>query len=130
MSEPRNVVLLGATGSIGGNALRILRAHPDKLRLVGASAHANGAALLQIADEFGLKQVCLTDDAAHEQALRDKPDGVEVLLGPQGLDELAAMEAANVVLVAVVGTAGLSPTLAAAPAPGDVSNARSAVGRS
>ncbi len=113
MTEPRNVVLLGATGSIGGSALRILRAHPDKLRLVGASAHANADALLQIAEEFELKQVCLTDGAAHEQALKNKPDGLEVLCGSDGLDELATMDAAGVVLVAVVGTAGLSPTLAA-----------------
>ena len=113
MSEPRNVVLLGATGSIGTNALRILRAHPDKLRLVGASAHANANDLLKIADEFELKLICLTDEQAREQASVNLPDGTKLLGGGAGLDELAMMEQADVVLVAVVGAAGLSPTLAA-----------------
>ncbi|MGE4550266.1 MAG: 1-deoxy-D-xylulose-5-phosphate reductoisomerase, partial [Opitutales bacterium] len=113
MSAPRNVVLLGATGSIGENALRILRAHPDKLRLVGASAHRNADALLAVAKEFGLKRICLTDDATRTEAANNLPDGMELLGGEEGLDELSAMEQADVVLVAVVGTAGLSPTLAA-----------------
>ena len=55
MSEPRKVVLLGATGSIGTNALRIMRAHADKLQLVGASAHSNANELLQIAQEFAMQ---------------------------------------------------------------------------
>jgi 1-deoxy-D-xylulose-5-phosphate reductoisomerase len=113
MSVPRNVVLLGATGSIGENALRILRAHPDKLRLVGASAHRSGDALLAVAEEFGLKRICLSDDAARTEAANNLPDGMELLAGEEGLDELASSEQADVVLVAVVGTAGLSPTLAA-----------------
>ncbi len=113
MSEPRNVVLLGATGSIGTNALRILRAHPDKLRLVGASAHANANDLLKIADEFELKLICLTDEQAREQASVNLPAGTKLLGGGAGLDELAMMDQADVVLVAVVGAAGLSPTLAA-----------------
>ena len=113
MSSPRNVVLLGATGSIGSSALRILRAHPDKLRLVGASAHENGSDLLQIAAEFGLKHICLTDDHARGQAAGNLPDGTELLGGSNGLVELATMAEADVVLVAVVGASGLSPTLAA-----------------
>ncbi len=113
MSSPRNVVLLGATGSIGENTLRILRAHPDKLRLVGASAHRNADALLSVAKEFELKRICLTDENARREAASNLPNGIELLGGPEGLDELASAETADVVLVAVVGTAGLSPTLAA-----------------
>ena len=120
MSEPRNVVLLGATGSIGSNALRILRAHPDKLRLVGASAHSNADSLLAVAEEFGLQRICLTDDEARSEAAKKLPGDVELLGGSSGLEELAATEEADVVLVAVVGFAGLSPTLAALHAGKDV----------
>ena len=120
MSEPRKVVLLGATGSIGTNALRILRAHPDKLQLVGASAHSNANDLLQIAEEFALKWICLTDEDAREQAAGKVPEGTELLSGSAGLEELASLEEADVVLVAVVGAAGLSPTLAALGAGKDV----------
>ena len=120
MSAPRNVVLLGATGSIGENALRILRAHPDKLRLVGASAHRNGDALLAIAKEFDLQRICLTDEDARHEAANKLPNGLKLLGGPEGLDELASTETADVVLVAVVGTAGLSPALAALSSGKDV----------
>ena len=120
MSEPRNVVLLGATGSIGSNALRILRAHPDKLRLVGASAHSNGDALLAMAEEFGLTHICLTDEDARATAASSLPGSVHLLGGVSGLEELASMEEADLVLVAVVGAAGLSPTLAALRAGKDV----------
>ncbi len=120
MSEPRNVVLLGATGSIGSSALRVLRAHPEKLRLVGASAHSNADALLEVAKEFGLRRICLTDRVAHENTSKNLPDGVELLGGVAGLEELAKMEEADVVLVAVGGSAGLSPTLASLQAGKDV----------
>ncbi|MFP6901411.1 MAG: 1-deoxy-D-xylulose-5-phosphate reductoisomerase [Opitutales bacterium] len=113
MSSPRNVVLLGATGSIGKNALRILRAHPKKLRLVGASAHSNAEALLSVAKEFNLARICLTDETARAEASKNLPQGTELLGGSSGLEELATMEEADVVLVAVVGVSGLSPTLAA-----------------
>jgi len=64
VSEPKKVVLLGATGSIGKSALRVLRAHPDRLQLVGLSAHSNAEGLFAIAEEFGVEELCLSGNAS------------------------------------------------------------------
>ena len=65
MADRKRIVLLGATGSIGENALRVIAAHPDRLELVGIGARASTAKLAAIASRFGVKHVALTDlDAA------------------------------------------------------------------
>jgi 1-deoxy-D-xylulose-5-phosphate reductoisomerase len=121
----RRVVLLGATGSIGDNTLRVLRTHADALELVGVAAHAKGEALAAIAREFGVRQLALFDHAA-AAALRAAGPGVlppgAVLHPPgiEGLERLATLAEADVVLVAVVGTAGLRPALAALEAGKDL----------
>ena len=63
-SARKRVVLLGATGSIGENTLRVLAAHPDKLELVGIAARANWERLAAIAREFHVPQVSVFEEAA------------------------------------------------------------------
>jgi 1-deoxy-D-xylulose-5-phosphate reductoisomerase len=111
----KRVVLLGATGSIGESTLRVLRAHPDKLELVGVAAHHNWEKLAAVAREFHVPQVALFDDAAYRAARASGafPPGTQLYGGPAGLVALAQLPAADTVLVAVVGTAGLEPALAA-----------------
>ena len=117
MGSARNVVLLGATGSIGESTLRVIRKHHDRLKLIGISAHQQGEKLCQIAHEFGVKNVHL----GHEQDIReDLPAETNFSTGSDGLNELAALEQADLVVVAVVGAAGLAPTLAALEAGKDV----------
>lgn len=117
MGPARNVVLLGATGSIGESTLRVIRKHHDRLKLIGISAHQQGEKLCQIAHEFGVKNVHL----GHEQDIReDLPAETNFSTGSDGLNELAALEQADLVVVAVVGAAGLAPTLAALEAGKDV----------
>ena len=117
MGSARNVVLLGATGSIGESTLRVIRKHQDRLKLIGISAHQQGEKLCQIAHEFRVKNVHL----GHEQDIReDLPAETNFSTGPDGLNELAALEQADLVVVAVVGAAGLAPTLAALEAGKDV----------
>ncbi len=117
MGPARNVVLLGATGSIGESTLRVIRKHQDRLKLIGISAHQQGEKLCQIAHEFGVKNVHL----GHEQDIReDLPAETNFSTGSDGLNELAALEQADLVVVAVVGAAGLAPTLAALEAGKDV----------
>jgi 1-deoxy-D-xylulose-5-phosphate reductoisomerase len=117
MGSARNVVLLGATGSIGESTLRVIRKHHDRLKLTGISAHQQGEKLCQIAHEFGVKNVHL----GHEQDIReDLPAETNFSTGSDGLNELAALEQADLVVVAVVGAAGLAPTLAALEAGKDV----------
>ena len=117
MGSARNVVLLGATGSIGESTLRVIRKHQDRLKLIGISAHQQGEKLCQIAHEFGVKNVHL----GHEKNIRkDLPAETNFSTGSDALNELAALEQADLVVVAVVGAAGLAPTLAALEAGKDV----------
>jgi len=113
---------LGATGSIGGSTLRALRKHPDKLELVGAAARSNGKELAAIVREFDVPHACLSDPRA-AAAAREKdwfPSDCTLHEGEEGLVEIAASPEADVVLVAVVGTAALRPTLAAIDAGRDI----------
>ncbi len=111
----RRVVLLGATGSIGESTLRVIAAQHDRLELVGIAAHGNHRRLAEIARQFGLRHVALYDSAAYTAASTggDFPAGTTFYGGPAGLSELAVLPAADTVLIAVVGTAGLQPALAA-----------------
>lgn len=114
-SSRKRVVLLGATGSIGENTLRVIAAHPDKLELVGIAARANWEKLASVAQEFRVKHVGIYDDAAYAAAKSSGIFGPDTHLvgGLSGLVELAELPEADIVLVAVVGTTGLEPALAA-----------------
>lgn len=110
LSAPRKrVVLLGATGSIGESTLRVLRAQRDRLELVGVAAHHNAEKLFAICREFGVRHAALGDTGIKASA----PTGVTLYRGPEGLKTLATLPEADTVLIAVVGTAGLQPALAA-----------------
>ncbi|MFA5265008.1 MAG: 1-deoxy-D-xylulose-5-phosphate reductoisomerase [Opitutaceae bacterium] len=119
----KRVVLLGATGSIGENALRVIAMHSDKLELVGIAARANWEKLSGIARNFGAKHVGIFDDASYAKAQQSPesfPKGVKLYGGLDGLVELVTLPAADIVLVAVVGTMGLRPALAAIQAGKDL----------
>jgi len=118
----KRIVLLGATGSIGQNALRVIAAHRDRLELVGVASARNAEPLARIVRDFGLRHAALGDADAFAQA-RGKnifPAGTQLRGGPAGLVELARLPEADLVLVAVVGTAGLQPALAALAAKKDL----------
>ncbi|MFC5140279.1 1-deoxy-D-xylulose-5-phosphate reductoisomerase [Actinomycetospora rhizophila] len=108
---PRRIVLLGSTGSIGTQALDIVRAHPDRFVVTGLAAGGGRPDLLAAqAAEFGVPTLAVADPAAAPD-LRERT-GVEVLAGPGAAAELAAADA-DVVLNAMDGSRGLAPTLAA-----------------
>ena len=117
MSEPKKLVLLGATGSIGESTLRVIRKHPDKLKLIGVSAYQNAEKLASIAHEFGVGMVHL---AQTPDVRPELPSVSTFLTGKHSLLELASWDEADIVLIAVVGAAGLAPTLAALEAGKDV----------
>jgi len=119
---PRRIVLLGATGSIGASTLRVVATHPDRLRLAGIAAHSNWRRLSEIAREFSVREVAIYDAAACREARASGafPAGTRILEGSQGLSELSTSPSADLVLVAVVGTAGLEPALAAIAAGKDL----------
>lgn len=108
----RDVVILGSTGSIGTQALDVVRANPGRFRVRALTAGTNVALVAEQVAEFGPDVVALSTDAAAD-ALRSTlgPDGPTVW-GSGGNDRAAALEC-DVVLNAITGAAGLTPTLAA-----------------
>lgn len=110
---PRRVLLLGSTGSIGTSALKVARDIPDRMQIAGLAANSSVEALVQQVCETGVKQVALTDEAAAAKARALLPADVVLHVGAQGLVDLVNASDADMVLVAIVGTAGLAPALAA-----------------
>jgi 1-deoxy-D-xylulose-5-phosphate reductoisomerase len=106
----RRLLILGSTGSIGTQALDIVARDPD-LELVGLSAERSSDALIEQAREFGVDRIALADAHAGARAAEQWTDG-EVLVGAEGLVRLVLESGADLVLNALVGSAGLGPTVA------------------
>lgn len=117
---PKRVVILGATGSIGQSAQKVARALPESMKIVGISAHTNAIALGEIATEFQVSAACLTNAREAPAWETMLPDGCRALHDEGGLIELATLPDADLVLLAIVGTAGLRPALAAIRAGKDI----------
>ena len=115
MEDRKRIVLLGATGSVGTSALKVIRRHPDKLELVGIAAKKDSERLAEIAREFSVKEACLFDAKAYSQARESGLFSGDTNLssGLDGLNRLASLAFCDTVLVAVVGTQGLLPSLTA-----------------
>ncbi|HEU4526860.1 MAG TPA: 1-deoxy-D-xylulose-5-phosphate reductoisomerase [Actinomycetota bacterium] len=111
----RTLVILGSTGSVGTQALDVVRRNPDRFKVVGLSAGTNQELLVGQIREFLPPFVAIADgDAARD--LKERLTGirgVELLVGPEAAETLARDAEADLVLNALVGSAGLAPTLAA-----------------
>ena len=119
-SRKRRAVLLGATGSIGTSTLKVARELPDHIEIIALAAGGNIEKLAAQARETGVRHVAIYD-ASKEAALRALlPQNVTIHTGAEGLLELATLTEADIVLVAIVGTAGLHPALAAIEAGKDL----------
>jgi len=116
----KRLVILGSTGSIGENALKVAAALPDRLRVVGLSAHGRAGRLMEQARQFGVSRVALADPARADEARRLAAPGTRLLVGGEGVAELAALPEADIVLCGLVGMSGLKPVLAALQARHDV----------
>ena len=121
-TEPKKLVLLGATGSIGSSTLRVLRAHKDMLKLVGVASQSRHEELAAICHEFDVRHAVLGSESAYTLAHQASnfPVGTQLSCGEAGLTELATLAEADIVLIAVVGAAGLRPALAAIEAGKDI----------
>lgn len=119
-AAPKKLILLGATGSIGGNTLRVLREHPDRIQLFGVAARSSGDVLAEICHEFDVPHAVLQDEAAYQASKSGFPTGTQLRCGSEALSELATLPEADLVLVAVVGACGLQPALAAIEAGKDL----------
>ena len=107
----RRLVILGSTGSIGTQALDVVARSAGELELVGLSAGTDWELLLQQAEQFGVRKVALADPDAAARAAEAWTAG-SVLAGPDGLVELVTSSQCDMVLNAIVGSAGLLATVA------------------
>src|ERR1700722_11307292 len=105
------VSLLGSTGSIGTQAVDVLLGQPERFRVVALAAHSSTDVLLAQAEQLRPDMVVIGDESLYGIVRQGVPAGTEVLVGPPG--RVAAASAADVVLNAVVGFAGLPVTMAA-----------------
>jgi len=116
----KRVVVLGATGSIGESALKVSHDIPERMEIVGLAANRNAEKLAAAANSARPESVCLVDETKIDilrGALEYKP---QIFSGEDGLREIASLANADMVLVAIVGTAGLRPALAAIDAGKDL----------
>ena len=108
----KRLLILGATGSIGTQALDVVARAGDEFELVGLSAERSHEALVALAEQHGVDRIALGDGDAAARAAEAWTEG-EVLAGPEGLVRLVAESDADLVLNAIVGSAGLGPTVVA-----------------
>jgi len=110
---PRSITILGATGSIGASTLDLIRRQPGQWRVVALTANSNAAELAALAREFAAEIAIIADEACLP-ALRDAlaGSGIEAAGGAGALVE-AAQRGADITIAAIVGCAGLAPTMAA-----------------
>ncbi|MBK1791219.1 1-deoxy-D-xylulose-5-phosphate reductoisomerase [Persicirhabdus sediminis] len=116
----KKVVLLGSTGSIGTSTLKVAQGVPEEMELVALAAHSSVAKLAEQVAETGVKHVAIYDQSKEAELRSLVADDVAVYSGPEGLLTLSRLAEADMVLVAIVGTAGLHPALAAIEAGKDL----------
>ena len=109
----KRVILLGSSGSIGESTCKVARALPDKMKIVGLGVAKSTERLLEQAKEFGVKALAVSDPQAAEKVKSKLPVGAKFFPGAEGLARMVEETEADMVLVAIVGTAGLAPALAA-----------------
>jgi 1-deoxy-D-xylulose-5-phosphate reductoisomerase len=116
----KKVVLLGSTGSIGTSTIKVADDLPDRIRLVGLAAGNNLDLLLEQTRKHRPEAVCISDPKNAKAARDALGTSTEVFCGAEGLIKMATLPAADIVLIAIVGTAGLQPALAAIRAGKDI----------
>ncbi|MDR1191816.1 MAG: 1-deoxy-D-xylulose-5-phosphate reductoisomerase [Verrucomicrobiales bacterium] len=116
----KRVILLGSSGSIGRSACKVARELPERMKIVGLAVSRSVPVMLAQAREFGVKSLAVFDEQAAADAGRELPADSRLCKGAAGLVELVRETEADLVLVAIVGTAGLAPALAALSAGKDL----------
>ena len=118
MTNPgiRGICVLGATGSIGATTLEVVERFPERFRIVGLAAGRSSPRLAEICERHRPETVAVGREEEVEdfgRAYSHRLSGTEIVGGPGGLERVATLPGAEVVISAIVGAAGLRPTLAA-----------------
>lgn len=108
----KNISILGSTGSIGTQALEVIRANPELYKVVALTANANAELLISQAVEFKPELVVIGDEKLYH-VVKNALSGIKVLYGEDALCEASALTSADIVLTAIMGAVGLRPTIAA-----------------
>ena len=116
----KKVVLLGSTGSIGTSTLKVAEDLPDQIRLIGLAAGSNSELLLKQTLRHRPEAISLSNPAKARELENTLGTSTRVYSGGDGLLKLATLPSADIVLIAIVGTAGLQPALAAIRAGKDI----------
>ncbi len=112
-TNPQRIALFGSTGSIGVNTLDVVRNNPGRFSIEALTAHSSSQTILRQIEEFHPKMVVMTSEKAFAEVRDAAPKGVDVFFGIDALEQVAASTAVDTVVAAMVGFAGLKPTLAA-----------------
>lgn len=118
--KKRRVVLLGSTGSIGVSTLKVAENLRNEIEIVGLAACSSVAKLAEQALATGVRNVAIYDKSKEKELRALLPPSVKIHTGAEGLNALSELSEADVVLVAIVGTAGLQPALTAIEAGKDL----------
>lgn len=116
----KRVVLLGSTGSIGTSTIKVAEDLPEHVQLIGLAAGNNAKLLLEQTRQFKPAAISISDPAKARELQSALGAGTRVYTGTDGLMQLATLPEADIVLIAIVGTAGLQPALAAIRAGKDI----------
>src|SRR5438477_494578 len=116
----KRLVVLGATGSIGESAAKVARDIPERVEIVGVAANSKARELAAQANELRPPAVCIVDETKVSELRKNLSYQPQIFSGETGLREIASGVASDMVLVAIVGTGGLRPALAAIEAGKDL----------
>ena len=116
----KRLVVLGATGSIGESAAKVARDIPERVEIVGIAANSKARELAAQANELRPGAVCIVDETKLDELRTNLNYNPEIFWGEAGLREIASKVASDMVLIAIVGTGGLRPALAAIEAGKDL----------
>ncbi len=109
----KNIALLGSTGSIGRNVLDVVRHYPDKFRIKAITSNKNVSLLAAQAEEFSPETVTIGDEKSYSGLKEKISQGTKVTSGAEALEEIAIAEDADIVFIAISGTAALKPLMSA-----------------
>src|SRR5690606_14705070 len=114
MEKKKGVAILGSTGSVGTQALEVIASFPDQFELVVLTANTNADLLIDQAKKFQPNTVVIGDEQRYEEVKNALwEDDIKVYTGDEALQQVVEMGEIQVVLTAIVGFAGLYPTLRA-----------------
>ena len=109
----KNIILLGSTGSVGTNVLDVVRRYPGHFRVKAIASNENINSLIKQAEEFKPEVAVIGNQSLHRELAAGLPKGVKALAGSADLEKIAAEMPADVVFMAISGTAALKPLVAA-----------------